>query len=138
MSINFMGIILATIVQFAIGAIWYGPIFSRTWGKIHGFDKLPKAVQQKMIKEMGPFYVLQLLVTIITSFVLAVLQALQISIDLYLLTAMIWVGFVVPAQVSGVIFSGTDKKWITTKIAILAGGSLACLMAATLILNIFK
>ena len=54
-----------------VGAIWYTPIFGTLWGKIHGFDKLPKDVQADMMKGMGPILGVQFLVTILTSFVLA-------------------------------------------------------------------
>ena len=69
MHINYLSIIVATIVQFAIGAIWYSVFFGKLWGKIHGFDKLPKETQQKMMKAMGPFYGLQAFVTLVTAFV---------------------------------------------------------------------
>jgi hypothetical protein len=56
--------------------------------------------------------------------------------NLYVLAVVVWIGFVVPTQVSGVIFGGTDAKWIFPKIAIQAGGSLLCLVAAAFILKI--
>ena len=33
-----LAIILASIAEFIVGAIWYTPIFGNVWGKIHGFD----------------------------------------------------------------------------------------------------
>jgi len=72
MQMLVLAIVLATIAQFIIGALWYSLLFGKLWGRIHGFDKLPKETQQKMVKEMGPFYGIQLLVTIITTIVLAI------------------------------------------------------------------
>lgn len=137
MNLNSIAIILATVVQFVIGAIWYGPIFGKLWGKIHCFDKLSKEVQEKMMKAMAPFYALQLLVTIVTTVALSILHTNLPTWNIFALAGLLWLGFVVPTQVSGVIFGGTEGKWITTKIAILVGGAFACLMAAGFVLNLF-
>ncbi|MBP9718917.1 MAG: DUF1761 domain-containing protein [Candidatus Levybacteria bacterium] len=139
MQLNFLAIILATVVQFIIGAIWYSVFFGKLWGKIHGFDKLPKDVQEKMMKSMGPFYVLQAFVTLITSVVLAIfITYLPLDWNFYALSGFFWIGFVVPTQVSGVIFGGTEGKWILSKIAVQAGCSLVCLQAATFVLILFR
>src|SRR4051812_10168879 len=111
MQINFLAVILATVVQFALGFVWYGPLFSKLWGKIHGFDKLTKEVQQKMMKGMAPFYALQAFVTLITSFVFEIfIVYLPHDWNAYGLAFFFWLGFVLPAQVSAVIFGGTESK----------------------------
>ncbi len=135
MEFNYLAIVIAVIAQFIVGAVWYGPIFGKLWGKIHGFDKLSKEVQEKMMKEMGPYYGLQLLVTIITTFVLAIFITSLPGWNPYAMAGLFWLGFVIPAQVSAVIFGGTDRKWIAKKIIVQAVGSLACLMVAAAILS---
>ncbi|MBP9732544.1 MAG: DUF1761 domain-containing protein [Candidatus Magasanikbacteria bacterium] len=137
MEINILAVIVATLVQFAIGAVWYGPLFGKLWGKIHGFDKLSKEVQAKMMKAMAPFYALQLFVTIVTSVVLSIILSNLSDWNIFMATMLLWIGFVVPAQVSAVIFGGTESKWIVTKIILQAGGSLACLLAAAFVINLF-
>lgn len=134
MEINYLAIFLATVAQFIIGAIWYSVLFGKLWGKIHGFDKLTKEVQQQMMKAMGPFYGLQALVTLITSFVLAIFITYLPEWNPYAMAGFFWIGFVLPTQVSAVIFGGTEGKWIVKKIAVQAGASLLCLeVAATII-----
>lgn len=130
MHLNYFSVIVATVVMFAIGFVWYGPLFGRLWGKIHGFDKLPKETQQKMMKAMGPFYALQALVTLVTAFILALFITYLPTWNAYAMAGFFWIGFVVPTQVSSVIFGGTESKWIFTKIAVQAGASLLCLEAA--------
>ncbi len=137
MELNYLAIVIAVIVQFALGFVWYGPLFGGLWGRIHGFDKLSKETQQKMMKAMGPFYALQALVTLVTTVVLAIFLTYQPEWNGYAMAAFFWIGFVVPAQVSAVIFGGTEGKWIFTKIALQAGGSLLCLEAATVVLKMF-
>ncbi len=136
MQLNYLSIIFATVAQFIIGFIWYGPIFGNLWGKIHGFDKLSKSVQQKMMKEMGPFYALQFFITLVTTSVLAIFITYLPIWNAYAMAGFFWIGFVVPTQVSSAVFGGTDKKWMLTKIAIQAGASLLCLEAATIIIRL--
>lgn len=137
MHINFLAIALATLAQFAIGFLWYGPMFGQLWGRIHGFDKLSKEVQQKMMRGMGPFYALQLLVTIVTTVVLDIFITYQPTWNPYAMAAFFWLGFVVPTQVSGVIFGGTEGKWIAKKIAVQAGAAFFCLEVAAAIIHFF-
>ena len=49
-----------------------------------------------------------------------------------------WIGFIVPTQVSAVIFGGTEKKWIVKKIAVQAGVALLCLEAAAAIIHFLR
>lgn len=136
MELNYWSILLATILQFIVGAIWYGPIFGNLWGRIHGFDKLSKIVQEEMMKKMGPVYGLQFLVTALATFILAILLTYQPTWNAYVLTGIFWLGFVVPTQISAVLFGGTEPKWIVKKILVQALGSLACLETGTIILKL--
>ena len=138
MQLNYLAILVATAAQFALGFVWYGPLFSKLWGKIHGFDKLPKETQQKMMKMMGPLYGAQALVTLITTVVLAIFLAYQPTWNAYAMAGFFWIGFIVPTQVSAVLFGGTKPEWVVTKIAVMAGGSLVFLEAATAILQLWK
>jgi hypothetical protein len=135
MQLNYIAILIATVAQFAIGAVWYSFLFGKLWGKMHGFHELPKEVQQKMMKAMGPFYALQAVMTLITTFVLAIFLAYVPDWNPYAMAGFFWIGFVVPTQVSAVIFGGTDKKWIVKKIAVQAGAALLCLEAGATILH---
>lgn len=138
MELNYLAILLAVVAQFAIGFLWYGPLFGKLWGQIHGFDKLSKETQQKMMKEMGPYYMLQLLVTIITTVILAYFITNLPDWNPYILAASVWLGFVFPAQVSSVIFSNTPKEWIPTKIGLQAGAALVCYQVAAVIIAFFR
>ena len=131
MPLNYTAIIVATVLQFIVGAIWYSALFGKLWGKIHGFDKLSKEVQQKMMSEMGPYYGVQLFVTLLTSFVFELFIAnLPPDWNPFGMAAFFWIGFTVPAQVSAVIFGGTPKEWMVKKIAVQSGAALMCLQVA--------
>jgi hypothetical protein len=139
MQLNYLAIFVATVVQFIFGAIWYTPIFGKIWGKMHGFDTYSKEEQQKMMKKMGPYLALQFVMTLVTSFVLALfLAALPSEWHAYGMAGFFWLGFVMPAQVSAVVFGGTEPKWMAKKIAIMIGGSLICYMLAAAVLQMMK
>lgn len=132
---NYLAILVAAVAQFIIGAIWYMPLFGKLWGKIHGMDKVSEEEQKKMMKSMGPFLAVQFLVTLVTTFVLAIFIAYQPTWNAYAMAGFFWIGFVVPTQVSGVIFGGTNPKWIVAKILIQAGASFVCLEVAAAIIK---
>ena len=136
MSVNYLAILLATVAQFIIGAIWYMPIFGKLWGKIHGFDKISKEKQQEMMKGMTPYLVVQFVITLVTTVVLALFITYLPLWNAYAMAGFFWLGFVLPTQVAAVIFGGTEGKWMVTKIAIMAGGSLVCLETAAIILHL--
>ena len=138
MNLNYVAILVATIAQFAVGALWYSALFGKLWGKIHGFDKLSKEVQDKMMKSMGPLYGVQFFVTLITSFVLALFVANLPTWNAFGMAGFFWLGFVVPTTVSGVIFGGTDPKWIVKKISVQIGASLVCLQVAAAVLHFYR
>lgn len=135
MSINYTAVLVASVVEFAVGAIWYMPLFGNLWGKIHGFAKMTKKEQAEARKGMAPLMVTQFVGTIITTFVLAKFITMLPGYSVYKLAVMAWAGFVVPTQVAAVIFGGTDKQWMVTKTLIMASGSLVCLLAAAAVLK---
>jgi hypothetical protein len=137
-SLNIGAVALATIAQFVVGAIWYMPLFGKLWGDIHGFNKLSRAEQKVAQAKMMPLLGVQLLVTILISVVLAKLVVVLPNYSAYALAVMAWIGFVVPTQVSAVVFGGTEPQWIVKKTAIMAGGSLACLLVAAAILGAMR
>ena len=133
---DYVAILVASVLQFAFGAVWYTPVFGKLWGKIHGFDKVSKEVQQQMMKSMVPLLGMQFVVTVVTTTVLAVLLAdTTSSWSAYAFASLCWLGFIVPAEISAVLFGGTEPRWIVTKILIMAGGSFGCMMIAAAVLS---
>ncbi len=135
MEISWLAVIVATIAMFAVGAVWYMVFFSKTWGEIHGFDKLSKKEQKEMQSKMGPYYAVQLIVTLISAVVLAGLLSQMPTVSPYKIVFMTWLGFVMPAQVSAVFFGGTDQKWTVKKICIMSAETLLHLIVAAWVIN---
>lgn len=135
MEINYLAVILASLLQFIIGAVWYTFIFGKTWMKIHGADKYTKQQQKEMMSGVGAFYALQFVLTVVTTVVLALFITVLPDWNAYGIAFFFWLGFVLPTQVSAVLFGGTDKKWMLKKIGIMAGAALTCLLVAAAVLH---
>lgn len=138
MEINYVAVLAATVAQFIFGAIWYMPIFGKTWGKIHGFDQVSPEKQKEMMSQMWPLLVAQFVFTFVTTVVFAIfLNNITTDWSIYMLAFMFWLGFVLPIQVAAVLFGGTKEGWVLTKIAIMAIGELGCLLILAFVLNMF-
>jgi Protein of unknown function (DUF1761) len=136
MTINYLAVLVAAVGQFIFGAIWYMPIFGKFWGKIHGFNALTKEEQAVMTRKMAPLLVTQFLFTIITTAVFSLLlNAFPADWNIYGLAFFFWIGFIVPTQVSAVLFGGTNPKWFMQKILIMAFGALGCMLIAAFVLS---
>lgn len=137
MDINIGAVLIATVVMFAVGGFWYMVPFSKRWGEIHGFDKLSKKEQDAMTAQMAPLYGTQLVVTLISAFVLAHFIGAQPNVEWYKIATWLWLGFIVPTTVSAVLFGGTESKYAVQKIAIMIGGSLVCTLAGAWVISLF-
>ena len=137
MEINIVAVLVATVAMFAVGGFWYMVPFAKIWGTMHGFHKLSKEQQKEMSAKMGPYYGAQALVTLASAWVLAYFIAALPEVSPYFIAFMLWLGFLLPANVSAVIFGGTEGKYILPKILIMAGGALACNLAGALVLTLF-
>jgi hypothetical protein len=138
MGVEPLAVALATITMFAIGMVWYSFVVGKQWAKINGFDKLDKKTQKELAAKMGPTYLLQLVVTIITAYVLAKLMALAPDYDAYKIALWVWIGLIVPTQVSTVLFGDSNPKYRLQRILILASESLLHTLAAVWVIGLVQ
>ena len=136
-DINLTAVIVATVAMFAVGAFWYTVPFSKIWGRIHGFNKLSKKQQDEMSKAMGPWYGVQIIVTIISAYVLALLIALLPNESPYYVAFLVWLGFVLPTTASNMIFGGSPEGYVWHKISITSAEALLHLLIAAWVISLF-
>jgi hypothetical protein len=131
-------LLLATILQFILGALWYSPLlFGNFWMKVMGAEKYTKEELQKMQKEMMPFYLLQLVLTLITTFVLANNLSFNnlTGVAAYGYAFFMWFGYIAPVQIGTVIWGKTEKKFWLKQSLVMISYSFVGIMLATLILT---
>jgi hypothetical protein len=100
---------------------------------------MSKEELQKMQKEMGPYYLLQLVVTIISTFMLAgfVKYFSLAGIDAYTVALWVWFGFITPTQISAVIWGNTKKKFWAKQIFVMISYQLvAAIITAFIFTNL--
>jgi hypothetical protein len=67
-SINYLAVIVAALSSFIVGWIWYGPLFGKSWMRLHGFT-------EKDLKEGS----LSMPVIMVVNYIATALAALAIA-----------------------------------------------------------
>lgn len=114
MEINIWSVIVATIVAFVIGAIWYSPIlFGREWLSLIGHSQ--KEVDDFKKKGVIKFYIIQLIITFITFCILGfAMTALSTKTgsDGAFIGVLAWLGFILPFGISAIIWEHRSFKLV--------------------------
>jgi archaellum biogenesis protein FlaJ (TadC family) len=113
--------IIGSIIAAVIGTIWYSD--KTPMGKLHmeyvGFSKLSKEEQQQKIKESMPqmpkMYAGQLLLSLLTAFVVSLIMIMGVRNGLslsmaYGFVAMNWLCFMVPVIGSSILWGNCDRN----------------------------
>ena len=116
-DVNYVTVLLAGVASMAVGFLWYSPmLFGAKWAKAMGFTQ---EGMKKAQKEMGKWYAVSFVLSLITAYVLTHVMALSMNFFHYsmvttgLTTAFwSWLGFIMPVQFTSVIFAkekGADE-----------------------------
>ncbi|MES2088342.1 MAG: DUF1761 domain-containing protein [Patescibacteria group bacterium] len=136
MEVNYMLVAVATVAQFILGGIWYSPLlFGKWWMEFMECTNLSKEELQKMQKSMMPFYALQLFLTFFTTVSFANLVPYVSAFSIYHLAFWIWIGFIVPLQISSVVWANTKRKFWAKQIFVMVTNQLVSIMLAAWILS---
>ena len=138
MDVNFVAVLVATAAMVVVGAVWYTLIFGRQWGEIHGFDKLSEKKQKELQSKMAVPYMLQVVFTFLTAYTLAFFMSKLPDISNGALAFWAWLGFMIPTLYSTLTFGGSPEGKIMQKFTISAGGTLAPVLTAVWVLNLFQ
>lgn len=115
--INYLAVVVAAVVGFAIGGLWYSPLlFAKQWVKAHGYT-------EEQVKEMqkgaGKAYAISIACQLLIALAIAVLVSylhLYVCVKGLKLGFLIWAGFAFPLGLMATMF--TDKRiavfWIDT------------------------
>lgn len=106
-GINYWGVLIATIVYYLLGALWYSPLlFGHAWAKHEGIEV------GEIKPHAGPF-----IGEFVLDFILAFVLAIFIAIaginrwqDGMLLALWAWIGFVAVPHLSAVLWTGKSIK----------------------------
>ena len=113
-QVNLLAVLVAGVVSMALGFLWYSPmVLGKPWMKEKGYT--PEALKKEQ-KQMGKYYGISFLVSLITAYVLSHVISLSGAFYHYsmLQTGItsafwVWLGFMMPVQLTATIFGG--KNW---------------------------
>lgn len=140
MELNYTLILVATVAQFVLGAVWYSPLlFGKWWMQIMEKENMTSEALQKLQKEMVPFYAVQFVITLLFTFVLAMfiyyLQMANVGFHAYGVAGWVWLGFVLPVQIGSVVWANTKQMFWVKQIFIMTSYQLVALMLTAFILS---
>jgi uncharacterized membrane protein YkgB len=134
-GLNWLAIGVVTVANFIFGALWFSLFFGKQWMWIHHGDKAPS---EKEMKEMSKgMWVLMVSEFVVTTLMIIGLACIIRAIPEYsgLQNAfMVWLAFVMPMVVSGVLWGNDRKEWRMLKIILSSSYRLVALLAAGYVL----
>jgi hypothetical protein len=103
--VNYLAVVIVALVNYAIGSIWYGVLFRKSWMKLAGMSEMKVTAVSVVVALIGAFF---------TSYILA---HAVIFASAYLKTSGVgaglttgffnWIGFIAPVTIGVVIY---EKK----------------------------
>jgi len=108
--LNYWAVLVAAIASFAIGGIWYGPLFGKTWMGLMGISKDGmKSMRLSPTQAMT----LGFLFTLLQSYVVAHFVSLLGAVDAasaWSLAFWIWLGIMVPICIGSFLWENKPIK----------------------------
>lgn len=105
MEIDYLPAVVAALAAFALGALWYGPLFGKAWVRAHGYTEEELSA---MRTGAGKAYLSALVSNLIMAAVLAVLagwSGVTTVGQTMRLAFLCWLGFVLTTGLTGLAFS---------------------------------
>lgn len=111
-----LAIVIAAFVSFAVGALWYGPVFGKTWMKLMNFTpESMKAMSMTPARAMTLGFISHLVFAgVLAQFVLAVDMGVWVAMTL---AFWIWLGFYATTTLGGYLWEGKSLKLVAFNMA---------------------
>jgi hypothetical protein len=105
--INYLAVIAAAVLAFALGGIWYSPLlFAKRWVNAHGYtEEQVKEMQKIASKAYAVAIACQLLIAVAMAFIAGYLS-LEKPVQGLKLGLLAWGGFALPLGLMANVFSG--------------------------------
>ena len=132
MEINYWAVVVAALSGFAVGALWYGPLFGRQWMAASGLTEAD--VKDTNFRRI---YGVTFLMSLVSSYVLAHIVA---HFGATTITAgaqagfWMWLGFVITVQITDALFNRGSMRLVSID----AGYRLVWLVVMGVILAVWR
>ena len=115
MGISMTAILVAVVVNFVLGFVWYTPLFGKIWGREMGYDPNEKPDQSVMLKGMAFMVIGNFFFAYVLAHNMAAWQYVpgidEMSATQNVLMAAIftWLGFYLPGDLGATVWE--KKSW---------------------------
>jgi hypothetical protein len=139
-AVNLLAVVVSVAVSFVVGAIWYGPLFGKTWASSMGYPSQPSTneiVRGSLFNIIGLFlmaYVLAHIVEVWTPSTWGRGENQSPAVYGFYAGFFMWLGFVMPLLLNSVGFE--RKSW--TAFAIQLGYQFVSLQIMGMILSYWR
>ncbi|HKC14956.1 MAG TPA: DUF1761 domain-containing protein [Patescibacteria group bacterium] len=130
-TVNYTAVLAAAVAAMAVGYIWYGPLFGKTWIKLTGAKEMGNK------NDMPKTYVIQFVASVVTAYVLAAFLGLTGTTGLtgaLMVAFWAWLGFQAVEKVGVVLWEG--KSWNLFFLG--AAGQLVTILVMAAVLSYLK
>ncbi|MDF7774116.1 DUF1761 domain-containing protein [Sphingomonas sp. AOB5] len=107
-AINWLAVFVAGFAGFAVGGVWYGPLFAKAWMKERGIT-MDAAKKVNMPLIYGTAFVLNLVMALMLDHLFSAFKLPDVT-HAVIAAVVIALGFVVPAMGVNYLFSGLSRK----------------------------
>ncbi len=128
-SINYLAVLVAAIVNMALGFVWYGPLLGKQWMKASGRTKESMKKEKKdMPMMMGSMFIGALIMAYVLAIFIGLTGALTLSAGL-MIALLAWFGFIATTMLQDVLYEKKNKQLATINlgynlVALLVNGAL--------------
>ena len=129
-SINWVAVLVAALVNFVVGWIWYGPLYGNVWKGLMGFtDESMKSMKLSAMQAMVGGFITSLVMAYVLSHFVVIFGAIGIA-GAFELAFWVWLGFVATTSISAFLWEGKPFKLFVLN----AGEQLVALFLMSLVL----
>jgi hypothetical protein len=132
MKINYPAVLIATVVHFLIGGLWYGLLFSNKFVELIAWspEKLKEMESHNPAKQLSIAFLSALLLVYILAHFIQYTKA-RTALDAIQTAFWLWLGFIATTQLATVVFEGRSLGLYLINISYqLVAGALAGIILA--------
>ena len=130
-NLNYLAIIASSVIYFALGALWFGPLFGKLWLKLVGLS-LTEEDKKNALFMFAKTFILDFVITFSVAVIIYLLKPTTISSALQVST-LIGLGFVAAPFLGNYMYAKRSMKLF----AIEAGYHFVCIIIVSIILTIW-
>ena len=111
-DVNWLAVLVATLIPMAVGFLWYGPLFGKQWLKL--MEKTEDEVKENFspFKAYGMSTIMAFFMSFVTANMINLLDDPGI-VGAILLAVLLWQGYMAPLGYQSVAFEGKKASLFT-------------------------